>query len=122
MDEHAARANVEAEKARVEGLIRQVRSELGDETDAEQSELSDYDQHPADTATGTFEREKDLSILDGLEAELAELEAALERVDNGTYGVDEATGEPIPPERLEAFPAARTNVTAPPHPHGLGAP
>ena len=61
-------------------------------------------------ASDTFEREKDLSILEQLEAELAELQAALDRIDNGTYGIDEVTGEPIDPERLEALPTARTNV------------
>ena len=65
---------------------------------------------PADTATETFEREKDLSILEQLEDELAELQAALARVDDGTYGIDEVTGEPIDPDRLDAFPTARTNV------------
>jgi RNA polymerase-binding transcription factor DksA len=100
-----------AEKSRVEGLIAEVREELGTGSEGEElSELSDYDQHPADTGTETFEREKDLSILDSLESELAELEAALQRVDDGTYGVDELTGEPIAPERLEAIPTARTNV------------
>jgi RNA polymerase-binding transcription factor DksA len=74
------------------------------------SELAGYDQHPADSGSETFEREKDLSILEGLEAELAEIEAALQRVDDGTYGVDEVTGDPIDPARLEAVPTARTNV------------
>ena len=57
-----------------------------------------------------FEREKDLGILEGLEVDLAEIEAALQRLDEGTYGLDEETGEPIDPERLEARPAARTNI------------
>ena len=76
----------------------------------EGSELADYDQHPADTASETFEREKDLSILEQLEEELAELEAALARIDDGTYGIDEVTGDAIDPARLEALPTARTNV------------
>ena len=84
-------------------------SDLGSEGD-DSSELADYDQHPADTASDTFEREKDLSILEQLESELAELQAALARIDNGTYGIDEVTGDPIDPERLEALPTARTNV------------
>ena len=48
-----------------------------------------------------------------LEAELAEIEAALQRLDDGSYGVDEVTGEPIDPARLEALPTARTNVDTP---------
>ncbi len=110
LDDRAARARIEAEKQRVGGLIAQMKGELGDEAESEEAELSNYDQHPADTASETFEREKELSILDGLEAELTELEAALSRIDEGTYGIDEVTGEPIVPGRLEAMPAARTNV------------
>ena len=94
-----------AEQQRVANLVRELRGELGSEGDAS-SELADYDQHPADSATETFEHEKDLGILE----QLAELQAALERIDNGTYGVDEVTGQPIDPARLEAFPTARTNV------------
>ncbi len=110
MDPEDARARLQAEQARVEGLIEDLRGEFGaDETD-DIGELADYDQHPADTGTETFEREKDLSILEQLENDLAELQAALERVDAGTYGIDEETGDPIDPERLEAFPTARTNI------------
>lgn len=111
VDPEEARAWVLREKQRVEGLIAEVRDELGpDAENQDLSELSDYDQHPADTGTETFEREKDLSILESLEHELSELEAALARIDAGTYGIDEETGEPIPRERLEAIPAARTDV------------
>jgi len=111
VDSEDARQRLSAEQERVEGLIESVRGELGDNGDDDrESELADYDQHPADSGSDTFEREKDLSILEQLEGELAEIQAALQRVDDGTYGVDEVTGEPIVPERLEAMPAARTNV------------
>src|SRR5262245_57841546 len=89
-------------------MVRELRSELGG--DGEASELADYDQHPADSGSETFEREKDLSFLEQLEEELAELEAALARIDAGTYGIDEVTGQPIDPARLDAIPTARTNV------------
>ncbi|MGZ4155225.1 MAG: hypothetical protein ACXVQ0_12180 [Actinomycetota bacterium] len=111
MDAERARELLEEERSRVQGLIAEVRGEIGPGSENESvSELSSYDQHPADMGSETFEREKDLSILDSLEAELTELEAALQRVEDGTYGIDEVTGEPIAPERLEAFPTARTNV------------
>ena len=41
---------------------------------------------------------------------VAEIQAAIGRIENGTYGIDEETGEPIDPARLEAQPTARTNV------------
>jgi RNA polymerase-binding transcription factor DksA len=110
MDPAEARERLEAEQARVEGLIAGYRNEFSTDESGGVSELADYDQHPADTASETFEREKDLSILEQLEDELAELQAALERVDAGTYGIDEQTGAPIDPARLDAVPAARTNV------------
>jgi DnaK suppressor protein len=110
MDSEAARERLHADQTRVEGLIDGLRTELGTSENDDISELADYDQHPADTATETFEREKDLSILEQLEAELAELQAALARVDEGTYGIDEVTGEPIDPDRLDALPTARTNI------------
>jgi RNA polymerase-binding transcription factor DksA len=110
MDPDEARERLQAEQTRVEGLIAGFRGEFGTDENDDISELADYDQHPADTASETFEREKDLSILEQLERELAELQAALERVDAGTYGIDEQTGDPIDPARLEAIPTARTNV------------
>src|SRR5215510_255222 len=117
MDLEHARERIQEEQARVNGLIGEMRGELGQSDEAADAELADYDQHPADDASETFEREKDFSILEELEAELAELEAALRRVDDGTYGIDEITGEAIDPERLEVQPAARTNVgTTPRHP------
>jgi RNA polymerase-binding transcription factor DksA len=114
VDDGEARRRLEAERARVASLIEGLRSEGLDREGADQvGELVHYDQHPADHGSETFEREKDLSILERLETDLAEIEAALQRVDDGTYGIDEVTGEPIDPARLEAFPTARTNVDTP---------
>jgi RNA polymerase-binding transcription factor DksA len=110
VDLDKARERIMAEQERVEALARDLRTQLGQSESDEVSELADYDQHPADTASETFEREKDLSILEQLEAELAELEAALDRIERGTYGIDERTGEPIDEARLDAVPTARTNV------------
>jgi RNA polymerase-binding transcription factor DksA len=70
-------------------------------------ELSTVDQHPAEQATETLERELDLGVLQSVDAELAEVKAALERLEKGTYGVCEICGKPIADARLEAMPAAR---------------
>ena len=107
MTDDDPRQRLEAEQHRVEGLVEELRTALGSPEDDDVPDVSDA----ADGGNETFEREKDLSILDQLERELEELQAALERVDAGTYGVDEETGAPIDPDRLEAFPAARTNIT-----------
>jgi RNA polymerase-binding transcription factor DksA len=111
IDEAAARRRLDAERERLQGLVSELQSET--ERDDDSSEHVDVAGPPGSVTGETFEREKDLSILEGLELELAEIEAALQRLDDGTYGVDEVTGKPIDPERLEAIPAARTNVDTP---------
>jgi DnaK suppressor protein len=90
-----------------------MRSEYEDEhltTESETdsvAELSAHAQHQADLGTETFNRERDLSILEHIEAELADVEHALRRLDDGSYGTCEACGMPISVDRLEAMPAAR---------------
>ena len=109
MDTDLARQRLADERAR----LHEVKSTFDDEGLTEQSEndsvgeLSSYDQHQADMGTETFEREKDLSILEQVEAELADVEHALRRLDEGTYGTCEVCGKAIPDERLEAMPATR---------------
>jgi RNA polymerase-binding transcription factor DksA len=103
------RQRLEDERARLEGLRDSFADEhLQDESENESlSELSDLGQHQADTGTETFEREKDLSILERIEAELGDVDHALTRLDEGTYGVCEACNQPIGEARLEAVPATR---------------
>jgi RNA polymerase-binding transcription factor DksA len=113
-DDDAARNRLQSDHERVQGLIQGLREEGLDQEEADQvGDLSHLPQHQGDQGSELFEREKDLAILEQLENELAEIEAALQRLDAGTYGIDEVTGEPIAPERLEALPSARTNVDTP---------
>jgi RNA polymerase-binding transcription factor DksA len=104
-----ARARLEQERKRLLAVKETFDDEhLTEETESEAiSELSSVDQHQADLGTETFEREKDISILEQLEAELADVEHALKRLDDGTYGTCEIDGKPIPEERLEVLPATR---------------
>jgi YteA family regulatory protein len=67
-------------------------------------ELSNYDNHPGDLATELFEREKDIALNDLHEKELEDIEAALESIESGDYGVCKTCGQDIPIERLEAVP------------------
>ncbi len=109
MDDDLVRARLDQERTRLEEVRTGFAEEhLTDESEEESvSELSSFDQHQADVGTETFEREKDLSILEHVEAELADVEHALARLEDGTYGTCEACGRPIGDERLEAMPAAR---------------
>ena len=56
----------------------------------------------------TFERERELALLDRVAADLAEVDRALERLSEGSYGRCEACGGPIGEARLAVVPAART--------------
>jgi RNA polymerase-binding transcription factor DksA len=109
MHSEDARDRLVSERARLEGVRATFADEhLHDESENENlSELSDLGQHQADLGTETFEREKDLSILEQVEAELGDVEHALRRLDDGTYGSCEACGKSIGDDRLEAMPATR---------------
>ncbi|CAM3726066.1 TraR/DksA C4-type zinc finger protein [Cohnella lubricantis] len=69
-------------------------------------ELSSNDNHPADGGTEMFERGKDIALEENETFRLARINAALERMDKGTYGLCDTCGKPIPVERLEALPEA----------------
>jgi RNA polymerase-binding transcription factor DksA len=108
------RTVLESERERLTGLVETLGGEVADaETDAT-GDLAAYDQHAADAGSETTERTMDLTILDQVRTELEEVDAALRRLDDGTFGIDERTGEPIDPERLAAVPTARTNIAGGP--------
>jgi DnaK suppressor protein len=67
---------------------------------------SSADNHLADTATETFERELDEGLEEDAARQLREVEAALGRIENGSYGTCQTCGKAIPEERLEAIPWA----------------
>ena len=70
----------------------------------DEAQDSTADNHPADVATVTFDRELDYSLEENEERLLAAIDAALERIDEGTYGMCNTCGQPIGEERLEALP------------------
>lgn len=73
----------------------------------ERSDLSSMPIHMADLGTDSYEQEFTLDLMDGERKVIAEIEYALERIEEGTYGICEVDGEPIPRQRLEAIPWAR---------------
>lgn len=95
------RKQLEAERADLEREL----AELGAEPDG--SIKVSLDEGFADAAQATSERAKVLSFVEGLTNRLHDVEAALSRVDRGSYGQCERCGKDIPPERLEAVPTAR---------------
>jgi DnaK suppressor protein len=100
MDEARARELLAQNRERIERSLADLARTDQDE------ELSNLDQHPADQATELYEDELDEGLADRLRDELAALERAEQRLEQGTYGVSIESGEPIPDARLEAIPWA----------------
>jgi RNA polymerase-binding protein DksA len=71
------------------------------------SELSNMPVHMADVGTDNYEMENTLGLMDSERKILREIDDALTRIENGTYGICEGTGELIPKQRLKAIPWAR---------------
>jgi RNA polymerase-binding protein DksA len=82
-------------------LHEQNSNSLEDETEEET-----YDNHLADSATATLNREIDYTLEENSEHVLAAIEEALSRIDEGTFGTCARCGKAIAEERLEAIPYA----------------
>jgi len=93
-------AALEAERSR-------LRRDLGEEIEAP-GQMTYGSQAAA--ASQVFAQQRDLALREQSERRLRAVEHALARVIAGTYGVCEACGRPIPPERLEIMPWATTCV------------
>jgi DnaK suppressor protein len=99
VDPDHARELLARERARVEKALAGLRREPDEE-------LSHLDQHPADQGTEVFEEERDEGLSDALREELAAIERAERRLEQGSYGISVQSGLPIPDARLEAIPWA----------------
>lgn len=94
-------------EARLDQRLKEIeerRAGLRHGSEGMRDELADYDQHPADQGTETFEQELDESTMLMLEEEEKHVKAARRALEDGTYGVCVDCGKDIPPARLEAMP------------------
>jgi RNA polymerase-binding transcription factor DksA len=107
MNSDEARTRLLTERARIEALRQAAGRLTADAQEATERELSSAEQHPSELASETIGLELDQSVQKHAELELAELEEAVKRVDEGSYGRCEACGNPIGEARLEALPTAR---------------
>jgi DnaK suppressor protein len=95
------------ERQRVEHALTTLREEHPGSLDDEVEEVAaTADDHLANTASATLGREIDYTLGDNAEQVISEIDAALQRIEDGTYGVCASCGREIPPARLEANPWA----------------
>lgn len=101
-----------AEKARIEADRAQYRqAEKSDTEEQAPGNLVDYDPNdPADEATNLADRERMMAASDNMTHILVKIERALAKINEGTYGLSDIDGAPIPLGRLEALPYALTTV------------
>jgi RNA polymerase-binding protein DksA len=96
-----------SERQRLEAELQEIENRTARISESERaSEFSSYEDHPADLASETFEREKDLAIGESVESLLNQVNTALEKIERGTFGVCDACRRPIKKARLQAIPFA----------------
>ncbi|HET6213847.1 MAG TPA: TraR/DksA C4-type zinc finger protein [Micromonosporaceae bacterium] len=109
-----------AETEKIRAALAGRRDELREEYDQTLAEIAEIQRDrltdsagddQAYTGTKTFEREQEISLANGILERITQVERALERLDDGRYGWCERCGNPIPVERLAAFPSATLCVT-----------
>jgi len=94
------------ERKRVIDAIDNIHAENPGSMTDETEELGFQGNHLGDVATATFDREMASTLEDNSNHVLAEIDAALLRIDDGTFGICGRCGQPIGAERLEALPWA----------------
>jgi RNA polymerase-binding protein DksA len=106
VDTERFRERLLEERRRVLDAIENIHAENPGSISEETDELTFQDNHLGDVATATFDREMASTLEENSNHVLAEIEAALGRIEGGTYGLCERCGKPIGEERLEALPWA----------------
>jgi DnaK suppressor protein len=105
MDTEHARKLLEAERAEVEAMLREIGNSGGQDREAEQ-ETGDS----SDTADALESEGVDNAVESSLHERLAAVERAEQRLADGTFGLSVRSGQPIPDERLEVAPTAELTV------------
>ncbi|SFV61121.1 C4-type zinc finger protein, DksA/TraR family [hydrothermal vent metagenome] len=103
LDLEKFKALLQEKQEKLEENIARLRRELAVKTERGGNDIEDV-------AEMTRVKEEDSALLEQQQHELGEVQHALEKIGDGTYGICEKTLEPIPVERLKANPAARYKV------------
>ena len=104
-----AAARLREERAELLSRISRLDADMASFFEASRDSNAD-DEHDPEGQTIAFERAQLSAVTDQVREHLAQIDAALRRVEDGSYGVCEVCGGQIDPARLEARPTARTCV------------
>jgi len=91
---------------------KQMKQSVEDQRSLDEDRASSQDHHPGNIGSEEQEKETDYMLRERSRKKIEEIDAALKRIENKTYGVCEDTGEKIQKERLEAIPYTRFSVQA----------
>ena len=102
----ALKIDLQAHRDDVEKQFREISESTfaGNQTDM--TGEAGFDEEYADAGSATFEREKDLSLVNNLRDLLDKIDKAMSKIDEGTYGLCDRCGKPIEKLRLKALPYA----------------
>ena len=98
------------ERKRLEEELDQVRNQSTDMDNALPEDGEGGDEDTADLASAMMDKEMDLSVEDELEDLLVQVDRAFQKIEEGTYGICDVCGKPIPNSRLELIPFATLTV------------
>lgn len=107
IDDDDARALLADERTRLEAALAAAEDDLAEERFGADEELAAYDQHPAEAGTEVEDMLRDLGLRGEFHNLLRENEAAVRRLEQGSYGVCERCGRRINEDRLRAVPSTR---------------
>jgi len=103
------RERLEELRAELTGMVRGLEEDQRSQAEDEE----DFTVHDSgDMSQSLFDREMDATLEQTIENRLQYVERALQKIEEGTYGICDDTGEPIPRGRLEAMPEAIYTVEA----------
>jgi DnaK suppressor protein len=95
-----------AERADLQAQYRELEESTFGSAQSDLTGEMGFDEEYADAGTATFERERDLSLVNNLRDLIERIDKALEKMDEGTYGLCDRCGKPIEKPRLKALPYA----------------
>jgi DnaK suppressor protein len=100
------RRRLEEERSELDDRIKEIEATVFERTQSDLTGEAGFDEDFADAGTATFDREREFSIQNNIRDLIEQINRAISRIDQGTYGSCERCGRPIDAPRLKALPHA----------------